>query len=54
MQGKQIGNLIYVAGQVALDREGNVVGEGDIKAQTRQALENMKHGAGGRGAGFTT
>ncbi|HTY54820.1 MAG TPA: RidA family protein, partial [Candidatus Binataceae bacterium] len=42
VQGKKIGPLIYVSGQVALDRNGNVVGAGDIGAQTRQALENMQ------------
>jgi 2-iminobutanoate/2-iminopropanoate deaminase len=42
VQGKRIGNLIYVSGQVSLDSEGKVVGEGDIKAQTRQALENLR------------
>jgi reactive intermediate/imine deaminase len=41
-QGIQIGNSVYVSGQVALDAEGNVVGKGDMKAQTRQALENVK------------
>jgi enamine deaminase RidA (YjgF/YER057c/UK114 family) len=38
-QGIQIGNSVYVSGQVALDAEGNVVGKGDMKAQTRQALD---------------
>jgi enamine deaminase RidA (YjgF/YER057c/UK114 family) len=42
VQGKQVGNLVYVSGQVALDRDGKLVGEGDIRAQTRQALENVK------------
>ncbi len=41
-QAIQIGNAVYVSGQVALDAEGNVVGKGDMKAQTRQALENVK------------
>ena len=41
-QGIQIGNAVYVSGQIALNPEGNVVGKGDIKAQTRQALENVK------------
>ena len=30
------GSLVFVAGQVALDAEGNVVGRGDIEAQTVQ------------------
>ncbi len=33
---------LYIAGQVALDREGHVVGAGDARAQTKQALENLK------------
>jgi reactive intermediate/imine deaminase len=36
------GNLVFVAGIVALDASGNIVGKGDIKAQTRQVLENIK------------
>jgi len=52
VQGKQVGNLIYVSGQVALGREGKLVGEGDIKAQTRQALENMKTVLAAAGAGL--
>jgi reactive intermediate/imine deaminase len=40
--GVRVGNTIYVSGQVAWDEDGQVVGRGDIRAQTRQALENMK------------
>jgi 2-iminobutanoate/2-iminopropanoate deaminase len=41
-QAIQAGNTIYLAGQVALDPDGKVVGKGDMKAQTRQAWENIK------------
>lgn len=41
-QAIQVGNTIYVSGQVALDSEGNVVGKSDMKAQTRQVWENIK------------
>ena len=41
-QAIQIGDVVYTSGQVALDPDGNVVGEGDMKAQTRRALENVK------------
>ena len=41
-QGIQIGNAVYTSGQVAMDSDGNVVGEGDMKAQARRALENVK------------
>jgi enamine deaminase RidA (YjgF/YER057c/UK114 family) len=30
--------LVFIAGQVAEDREGNVVGSGDMTAQARQVL----------------
>jgi len=52
VQGKQLGNLIYVSGQASLDPDGKLVGEGDIKAQTRQALENMKIVLAAAGAGL--
>jgi 2-iminobutanoate/2-iminopropanoate deaminase len=40
-QGIKHGSLVFVSGQGALDTDGNVVGKGDVKAQTRQALNNM-------------
>lgn len=33
--------LIYTAGQVPIDEHGNVVGAGDLAAQTEQALRNV-------------
>lgn len=36
------GELVFVAGIVALDETGELVGEGDVKAQTRQVIENIK------------
>jgi 2-iminobutanoate/2-iminopropanoate deaminase len=38
----QAGQLIFVSGQVARNAAGETVGRGDIRAQTRQALENVK------------
>jgi enamine deaminase RidA (YjgF/YER057c/UK114 family) len=35
------GSLAFVSGQVALDEAGNLVGEGDVVLQTRQALRNL-------------
>ena len=35
------GTLAFVSGQVALDAEGNLVGPGDLAAQTRQAMHNL-------------
>jgi enamine deaminase RidA (YjgF/YER057c/UK114 family) len=36
------GKLLFVAGQTASDQNGNVVGKGDIKAQTTQVFANLK------------
>ena len=36
------GRLIFVSGQVARNAAGETVGKGDIRAQTRQTLENVK------------
>jgi enamine deaminase RidA (YjgF/YER057c/UK114 family) len=33
---------LYVSGQIALDKEGAVVGKGDLEAQTQQVFENLK------------
>lgn len=34
--------LLFIAGQVALDENGNLVGKGDIEAQTRQIMRNIQ------------
>jgi len=36
------GTVVHVKGQVALDRAGRVVGAGDMRAQLRQVLENIR------------
>ncbi len=36
------GRLLFIAGQTASDKNGNVVGKGDIRAQTRQVFENIR------------
>jgi reactive intermediate/imine deaminase len=33
--------LVYISGQVAVDADGRLVGEGDFEAQTRQVFENL-------------
>lgn len=33
--------LLFVAGQIALDEDGELVGEGDFEAQARQVFTNM-------------
>jgi reactive intermediate/imine deaminase len=40
--GWRVGQTIYVAGQLPYDGEGNLIGHGDIKAQTRRVFENIK------------
>ncbi len=42
-QAIKAGTLIFVSGQVAKDISGKVVGKGDIYAQTKRCLENLKH-----------
>jgi reactive intermediate/imine deaminase len=36
------GRLLYIAGQVAWDPSGNLVGKGDVRAQARQVFENLR------------
>lgn len=40
--GTRAGDAVYVSGMLALDSEGKLVGEGDVKAQTRQVLETIR------------
>ena len=40
--GARGGGMIYTAGQVAWGSDGNIVGFGDIEAQTRQTLANVR------------
>ncbi|HJY82522.1 MAG TPA: RidA family protein [Candidatus Binatia bacterium] len=51
-QARQIGNTIYVSGQVAYDAAGQLVGAGDMKAQTRQVFDNIKAVLAAAGAGM--
>jgi reactive intermediate/imine deaminase len=46
------GRTIYIAGQVAFDKSGNVVGKGDFAAQTTQVFENLKSALAAVGATF--
>jgi reactive intermediate/imine deaminase len=48
--GWRVGNTVYVAGQLALDKAGKLVGPNDIAAQTRQIFENMKRILEGAGS----
>jgi reactive intermediate/imine deaminase len=46
------GRTIYVAGQVAFDESGNVVGKGDFAAQATRVFENLKLALAAVGATF--
>ena len=35
-------DTVYIAGQIALDVDGNLVGKGDIEAQTHQVYANLQ------------
>ena len=48
----RIGNMVFVAGQTPVDAGGNLVGKGDIEAQTRQVFENIKKCLASVGATF--
>jgi enamine deaminase RidA (YjgF/YER057c/UK114 family) len=47
------GNTIYIAGQVAQDEQGQVVGRGDITAQATQVFENLSKALTAAGASFS-
>lgn len=43
---------VYLSGQIAQDAEGNLVGAGDLAAQTEQALVNVSIALEAAGASF--
>ncbi|MFD8483060.1 RidA family protein [Kitasatospora sp. NPDC059673] len=46
------GRLVQISGQVALDEQGRVVGEGDPGAQARQVFANLDRCLAAAGASF--
>ena len=46
------GRTLYIAGQVAFDKSGKVVGKGDFAAQVTQVFENLKSALAAGGATF--
>src|SRR5262249_8189933 len=44
---------IYVAGQVAYDRDGKLIGAGDMKAQAEQVFKNLEAALTAAGAKFS-
>lgn len=39
---KKSGSPVFIAGQVAIDGEGRIVGEGDAAAQVEQVFDNLR------------
>ena len=35
-------DLLFIAGQVSIDHNGSLVGAGDLRAQAKQVLENIR------------
>ena len=46
------GKLVYVSGQVSWDARGNVVGKGDMRAQSEQVFGNVTAALKAAGAGW--
>jgi len=44
---------IYIAGQVAYDKDGKVVGADDMRAQAEQVFKNLETALGAAGATFS-
>lgn len=49
----QATELVYVAGQVAVDNAGNLVGAGNVADQTRQVFHNIGQVLNAAGASFS-
>src|SRR5262245_621230 len=45
--------LVYIAGQIALDKDGTLVGAGDMKAQAEQVFKNLEAALAAAGAKFS-
>ena len=48
----RVDDMIFIAGQTAVDGGGNLIGSGDMGAQLRQVLENLKTVLTSQGVGF--
>ena len=44
---------VYIAGQIAFDKDGKVVGAGDMKAQAEQVFKNLQAALEAAGAKFS-
>ncbi|GGA10721.1 RidA family protein [Dyella caseinilytica] len=47
------GRMVFIAGQVPMDKDGKLVGTGDFAAQARQTFENLKAALAASGADFS-
>jgi len=45
--------MVYIAGQIAFDKEGKVVGAGDMAAQAEQVFKNLQSALEAAGAKFS-
>jgi len=48
------GKIVYIAGQIALDKSGNLVGKDDFRAQVQQVFENLKAAVEASGGDFNS
>ena len=44
------GKTVFISGQVAFNVKGELVGKGDLRAQTQQVYENLKNALAAAGA----
>jgi len=44
---------VYIAGQIAFDKDGKIVGAGDMKAQAEQVFKNLQTALRAAGASFS-
>jgi reactive intermediate/imine deaminase len=45
--------MVYIAGQIAFDKDGKLVGAGDMKAQAEQVFKNLEAALASAGAKFS-
>ncbi len=51
-QACKAGNMLFISGSVSWDAEGNIIGEGDMKAQVTQVYTDLKETLEANGATF--
>ncbi len=49
-QACKAGNMLFISGSVSWDAEGNIIGEGDMKAQVTQVYTDLKETLEANGA----